>query len=184
MKTKGFNLLELMVVLALVSILLAAGTPALSAVITRYSISAETARLVSSINLARSQAVNKRQVVTLAQKSTVASNWTDGWTIFSDAGREGNQGIHTGIDSGKDTLLKNLDPSSSRVSIKSSIYGNHWISFSSGGTLKESGDIDIAICSINVGSSLPGKLITINRVGRATVSTIDTVSNSIACNPT
>lgn len=167
---KGMNLIELMVVLLIVAIILGAGIPALNSTVARNSVRAEANRIVGSVNFARSQAVSKQQTVTLNRRGDIANDWTAGWTIYSDAGGEGNQDINLGDG---DVLLKDFTVSSRRVAIQVDNDGDNWITFGPSGRTAEAGDVRIAVCTTDVNDTVDGSLVTINRVGRVNVSTID-----------
>ncbi len=84
----GFNLIELIVVVAIIAILVGLGMPSLQDTIDRNAVKAEATRIARSINYARSKAVNDRSRldVTMQRKSAsaAAKDWSEGWTIFND----------------------------------------------------------------------------------------------------
>lgn len=177
-RQQGFNLIELMAVLTIVGIVLAVGVPQLNSTIARGNISAEANRLVASINFARSQAVNKQQVVTLERKSNNTRNWTEGWIIYTDVGGEGNQAFAAG-----DVLLKDITTDTSGLSVTANSQGNQWISFLPSGRLNEAGGVSVAICNTDLTDGLTGSLLEINTVGRVKRSTIEAVNKVGSCTP-
>lgn len=179
-RQQGFNLIELMAVLAIVGIVIAVGVPQLNSTIARGNISAEANRLMASINFARSQAVNKQQVVTLQRKSANVNDWTEGWTIFTDNGGEGNQSINLGDG---DTLLKDITTDTSGVSLLANNSGNQWISFLPSGRLAEAGGVSVAVCNKDLTDGLTGSLLEINIVGRVKRSTIEAANKAVSCAP-
>lgn len=87
----GFTLLELMIVLAILSILFASALPDLSNMLAGRQLRAASADLLASINATRAQAIAMRRVVTLVP---VNGNWQQGWLVMIDtnANRSADQG--------------------------------------------------------------------------------------------
>ena len=69
----GFSLIELMVTVALISILLTLGVPSFSAILRNMTLTSQANNFVAAINLARSEAIRRNTAVTL---SATASNLT------------------------------------------------------------------------------------------------------------
>lgn len=93
---QGFTLLELMVVVALIGMVSAAGFPSLMLVLNEQKLTTQANDLIASLNLARSTSIKRREVVTIRK----GSNWNDGWEIFIDENGDGDK------DLPGDTLLK------------------------------------------------------------------------------
>ena len=91
-KEPGFTLVELLITIVVVSILLAAGVPAFQSFIKNNRVTAQANDLISTIQLARSEAL-KRGVNTVVcasnepAKCTGKDTWADGWIVFSDPDR-------------------------------------------------------------------------------------------------
>lgn len=109
----GFSLIELMVTIAIVSILLTLGVPSFSAVLRNITLTTQANNFVAAINLARSEAIRRNTAVTL---SATASNitqhhWESGWQIWVDS--NGNGTLDNGEllrlfpDMGSGTLVSN-----------------------------------------------------------------------------
>ena len=109
----GFSLIELMVTIAIVSILLTLGIPSLSTVLRNITLTTQANNFVAAINLARSEAIRRNTAVTL---SATASNitqhhWESGWQIWVDS--NGNGTLDNGEllrlfpDMGSGTLVSN-----------------------------------------------------------------------------
>lgn len=101
---RGFTLLELMFVIAIMWVVLAFGIPSLrEMLLEQHQISAVN-QLVASLHYARSEAIKRGMRVTLC-KSTDAQTcnpnlvWEQGWLIFVDAPPSGQ------IDAGDQVLL-------------------------------------------------------------------------------
>jgi type IV fimbrial biogenesis protein FimT len=98
----GFNLLELLLVLFLVSVLLSWAFPQLRALIQSTARSMAAEQLLESLYYARSEAMTKHCVVTICKskdKVRCGGQWQDGWIVFVD--RHGDGQVHQG-----DLILK------------------------------------------------------------------------------
>ena len=84
MKARGFSLIELMIVLAIMAVLLTIAAPSFSRFIAGQRIKTASFELQTALMLARSEAIKRgpAATVTVAAKS---SNWANGWTVTSGA---------------------------------------------------------------------------------------------------
>ncbi len=93
-KNSGFTVVELMVVIAIVGILVAASAPGFRDTVERMSTSSQAKALLGSLTYARSEAIKRRGDVTVCGSadgsSCSASAWADGWIVFTDAGVAGS----------------------------------------------------------------------------------------------
>ncbi|MGL4504979.1 MAG: type IVa pilus pseudopilin TppE [Aeromonas sobria] len=87
----GFSLIELMVTIALISILLTVGVPSFSSILRSMTLTTQANNFVASINFARSEAIRRNSVVTLsASASNLTQNhWESGWQIWIDSNGNG-----------------------------------------------------------------------------------------------
>ena len=104
MKQSGVTLLELMVVLAIVAILVAISIPGFTSLVRSSRLSSATNELVSSLHLARSEAIkrNSRAVMCISATGTscVASGgWHQGWLVFHDPNN------NAALDAGETVIL-------------------------------------------------------------------------------
>lgn len=88
----GFSLIELMVVLAIATILLGIGVPAFAAMLRNQRVTTAVNDLFAAIHLARSEAVQRGQRVDLMPSD--GNNWANGWIIFID--ENGNHQVDNG----------------------------------------------------------------------------------------
>ncbi|MCC7259016.1 MAG: GspH/FimT family pseudopilin [Gammaproteobacteria bacterium] len=87
----GFNLLELMITLLVAGMVLGFGIPSFNAFIANNRMAAAANDLITSIHLARTEAVKRRTSVTVCSSSTWADANPDcdlaagrGWIVFAD----------------------------------------------------------------------------------------------------
>lgn len=167
----GFTLIELMIVMAVAGALLVVAVPAFNNSLLRNSINAETSRIVSSLNYARSEAVARGSVVTMSHKGA-ANDWSDGWRTYTDAEAGGNTAYTNGVD----VLLKDVAGASAKLTVISTATATPQMSFRPNGMLNPAGiTVSIAICAAD--NSVQGRLISINVVGRVSVA------NAVTCTP-
>jgi type IV fimbrial biogenesis protein FimT len=95
--SSGFTLIEVMVSVAILAILAALAAPSFGDSIKKYRIKAIREDLMSSIQLARSEAI-RRGIPVILVRTTVCSNtlidandWSCGWEIFVDANLNGSK---------------------------------------------------------------------------------------------
>ena len=127
MGSRGFTLVELLVVLSVGAILLAIALPGYAFLINTNRLAVVTNDLVSAIQLARSEAVKRGMRVTvcktgnamaLAPACDTAVSWQQGWLVFVDGGTKGV------IDTG-DLLLRAQGSVPAAVAITSNNYSSH-----------------------------------------------------------
>jgi type IV fimbrial biogenesis protein FimT len=86
----GFTAIELLVVLAIAGVLTALATPSLLTMVQNNRTSGEVDYLVGDVQLARAQAIQTGQPITLCASTDGATcnvssgTWTSGWIVFVD----------------------------------------------------------------------------------------------------
>jgi type IV fimbrial biogenesis protein FimT len=117
---QGFNLLELMVALAVLGILLGMGVPSFSQMIRDNRVVADTNELVVTLSAARAEAVKRGLPTAVCARSapnsdvcrtSTENDWSSGWIMFADPA--GTAGV---IDTG-DEVLQRFGATPSGVSI-------------------------------------------------------------------
>lgn len=116
-RTPGFTLIELMVTIAVASILLTLAVPSFQSMVENNSLTTQINLLVGALNGARSEAVKRGQRVTIC-KSNDATNCADsggyeqGWIMFVE---EDDFGVR---DPGSETLLRAGEASKAGYSLR------------------------------------------------------------------
>lgn len=87
--SRGMTLIELLVGLSILSILLAIGVPSFNQFITSNRLTAYTNDMLSTLTLARSEAIkrNDREVLCKSadgESCAGAGGWNQGWIVFAD----------------------------------------------------------------------------------------------------
>jgi type IV fimbrial biogenesis protein FimT len=95
-KQSGFTLIELMVTIAIAVILITSAVPGFQSFIQNNRLSTTTHQLVTSLNLARSEAVKRGKQVTVCKSDnsstcTNANGWDQGWIVFVDEDGDGQR---------------------------------------------------------------------------------------------
>src|SRR5690606_19858473 len=85
--TRGFSLLELMVTLAVASVLVTVGVPGFFDIVRNNRAAANANEMVSAFSIARSEAIRRGARVSIcssANQTACGGTWTDGWIVFVD----------------------------------------------------------------------------------------------------
>jgi type IV fimbrial biogenesis protein FimT len=86
----GFNLIELMVAIAVLSILVGIGVPSFTTFIRNNRIGTQTNAVIGALNYARGETAVRGQPVSVCAANTTrtacldGNNWSNGWMIFTD----------------------------------------------------------------------------------------------------
>ena len=102
--SKGFTLLELIIVVAILGITMAIATPGLRTMIANNRISGAASDFVAALQFAKAEAVARINPVTLCKSSNSTGcagtgDWQQGWIVFSDDNGD------AGVDDGEEVLL-------------------------------------------------------------------------------
>ncbi len=82
LKSAGFTLIELLMVIAIMGIILSIGIPSFQSMITNNRLTTQANSMVGALNIARSEAVKRNQLLVVRKTDT---NWKDGWQVFVDS---------------------------------------------------------------------------------------------------
>ena len=101
-KNSGFTLLELIITVALISIVMAIAIPSMTTFTQNDRLTTNINSLIGHLAYARSEAVKLSQQVSLCVSSNTTSctggNWQDGWIVYIDADGDNSftQNVATG----------------------------------------------------------------------------------------
>jgi type IV fimbrial biogenesis protein FimT len=198
-KCSGFTLVELMITVSIAGILMAMAIPSFNSTIRSHRLTTYSNQLVTSLNVARSEAVKRGISVTVRKVDSNSSTnlgasatWDDGWDIFTDADGDGI------FDAGDDVLIKTNPAFHTAFSLRGNNFSN-FIRFSPSGQSNTNGSF--VICDNSDNNGLPeantARLIIVNSVGRVrmgldanndgipnTDTTASAASNITSCTPT
>jgi len=96
-RQSGFNLTELIIVVAIVAILLSVGVPSYRYITNSYRMTSEVNGLLGDLMYARAEAIKEGQSVTVCVSSNGANclglgntSWQKGWVVFSNPNNAAN----------------------------------------------------------------------------------------------
>jgi len=171
----GFTLIELIVTLAVFSVLVAIAAPSFNAFTDSSRRASEVNNISGALAYARSEAIKRNSTVSVCARtstvgaetcSAVANDWKYGWMIFDDTDSDGI------LDSGDETLLRLFGPIS-KGSVITETSGNATLAI----TFRGSGFITVANAEFKYcgpqNKASNARAIIISKTGRARLS-IDT----------
>jgi len=97
-RTTGFTIIELMITIAVAAVILTLGVPSFLGLLERNQLTTNINRFISSLALARSEAIkrNQRVVVCPSSDGSACSNtggYDNGWIIFVDANNDNSRDV-------------------------------------------------------------------------------------------
>ncbi|HVE50916.1 MAG TPA: GspH/FimT family pseudopilin [Casimicrobiaceae bacterium] len=105
--TRGFTVVEMMVVLVIVATLGVFATPTISGVIVAQRLRSAGSDLVSALYVARSEAIKRNVNVTV--RPVTGIDWTTGWIAAAEGGeqvdRRGVTGLRVQVTRAPDTIV-------------------------------------------------------------------------------
>jgi type IV fimbrial biogenesis protein FimT len=127
---KGFTLVELMVVIAIVGILSAMAAPSFNEYLARKRIQSLVSEFATSVRLTRSEALRRNRVVTMCRTTTPddsaavcedgVGDWNVGWMVFVDDNGDRQRTTDETILS-----VQSAKINSGSITTGSNVYTNH-----------------------------------------------------------
>lgn len=96
-RSRGFTIIELMVVVALAALLTGIAVPSFSGFIANQRLKTAAADFSMSAVFARSEAIKRNADVTVTAVSGGAGGWKDGWTVASGGTQLSIQSAYSGL---------------------------------------------------------------------------------------
>ena len=173
----GFTLVELLMVLAVIGILLSFAVPSFNALLGSSKLTAASNALLSSMHLARSEAIKRNGRVMLCKSAdgrscATAGGWEQGWIVFHDANDNGEH------DSGE-LLIQRIQPFADRVRATGNSPVARYVSFvANGGTKLTGGGFQAGTVTVCDQSAplIGARQIVLSAVGRPRIQKISSAS--------
>ena len=161
----GFTLIELIVAIAVAAIILSLGVPSFERVIERNQLTANVNKFVTTLTLARSEAVKRNQRVKICDSkdgiNCGSGNYELGWIVFVDENDDGN------LDNPEEQLIQVFEALPSSFTINPNLtLGANDISYQTNGRSNRGGSF--IFCKNN--NVTKAKVIVLDMNGRAHVT--------------
>ena len=167
--SKGFTLLELIIIIGILGLTMAFAAPGLGTMISNNRISSDANDFVAALQLAKSEAVARVNPVVVCKKNVdsngcvAGGDWSQGWIVFSDD--NGNGGVDAGDN---EAIISIHDALHERITFGGTAGADSFITFRPSGTSSVTTTEVLIICDERgFESSSRGILVTIT--GRGSV---------------
>jgi type IV fimbrial biogenesis protein FimT len=172
-RERGFTLIELMIVVAVATVLLGFGIPSMTALMNSNKLTAGTNALLSSMRLARSEAFKRNSRVVLCKSRdgvacTTSGGWEQGWLVFHDADGDGEHG-------GAEAVIERGNPLPGSLRLTGNSTVARYVSFVASGSTRmmgggfQAGTVTVCNQSLERGEA---RQIVLNAVGRPRVQRV------------
>jgi type IV fimbrial biogenesis protein FimT len=182
---RGFTIIEMMIAIAVLGVLTSVGVPSLSAFLKNSALRGTAYELMSSMTLARSEAVKRgsRVVVCRSADPTAATpscggdtqDWSSGWLVF--VAEDGNDDF----DVGTDILLGIGNAVPNGVTVHSNTSADANVIYRTDGSTSAASTAHFALCDER-GEGY-GKQVNVTRVGRPDLTSGSTDTPIDSCSP-
>jgi len=167
---QGFTLIEVLITVAIASILLSLAAPSFSTMVKNNRISASVSEFAGFLYLARSEAIKRGTNVTVCKSSNGSScattgNWDQGWIIFEDPNDNGV------VDTSEATTLIRVHKKlPSNLSLSGNARVSSHITYAPTGRLSTTVNGTVTLCDDRSGEDV-GKGVVVISTGRFRIST-------------
>ena len=160
----GLSLVELLSTISIVAVINALAGPTLGETFKRNELRSQAERVMTTLNLARSEAVKRNQPVSICRSAdgeSCTGGWQEGWIVFS------NLDADNVLDVGTDQIIRVYEGLSGGHAFESSV-GTDAMTYFSDGSFA-SGSATVRLCAQD-GDLDHSWTVDINTVGRPRVS--------------
>jgi type IV fimbrial biogenesis protein FimT len=166
-RTKGFTLVELMIVIGIMGIIMLFAVPNFIEMIANNRISSSTSDFIGSLQLAKTESVARVTPVSICKKNSASTacvtggDWEQGWIVFIDANSNG------AVNAG-DTVLQAHEALHPRITFRGTTGVADFINYTPSGRSSITGTEVLMMCDDRgYSDSALGILITITGRGNA-----------------
>lgn len=162
-----------MITLSIAAILLGGAIPSFTSIIASNRLAANANKLVTALNVARSEAIKRGMQVTIRRKGDTSTQWESGWDIFVD--NDGSNAFNDDSDAilceaDEDCLLRTFEALSGGNTLRTGISAyQDYAAYLPSGLSKEAVTDTFTLCS-DSGAAQPQRTITVNATGRPKVA--------------
>ena len=174
---RGFTLVELLISLAVMAVLVTFAVPSFQSVMDSSKLTAASNALLSSMQVARSEAIKRGTRVVLCKSANgfvcaESGGWEQGWMVFDDANNSGQR-------DGSEVVIQRIQPLVGSLRLTGNSTGAKYVSFLlTGGTRQVGGGFHAGTLTVCNHSAGEARQIVLNAVGRPRVQKVS--SNSCA----
>ena len=170
---RGFTLIELLMVLVVIGVFLSFAVPSFNALVGSSKLTAASNALLSSMHLARSEAIKRNGRVMLCKSAdglscATAGGWEQGWIVFHDVN---NNGEHEHSE----LVIQRVQPFADRLSVTGNSPVARYVSFvANGGTKLTGGGFQagtVTVCD-QAAPLIGARQIVLSAVGRPRIQKI------------
>ncbi|MFA5983504.1 MAG: GspH/FimT family pseudopilin [Methylococcaceae bacterium] len=173
---RGFTLIELMITLAIATVLLSTALPSFIQSVGSNRLATNTNEFIAALNLARSESINRGTSVVVAKSG---ANWEAGWQVFvdvdttpaSDANTFNDDGDANLCEAGEDCVLKVYGALSTNTTLRGDSNLATFVAYNGSGNSNLSGKF--VVCDNSDGSNVPrankSRLIVVSATGRVSL---------------
>jgi type IV fimbrial biogenesis protein FimT len=172
---QGFTLVELLMALAVMAILVMFAVPSFNSLMDSSKLTAASNALLSSMHLARSEAIKRGGRVVLCKTfdgvvCAERGGWEQGWMVFHDSNNNGERDSN-------EVVVQRIQPLSASLRLTGNSTVARYVSFiSTGGTRQVGGGFQAGTLTVCNQSAREARQIVLNAVGRPRVQRVAVAS--------